>query len=398
MDFSLPPRVVSLLPALRQFIAERVIPLEGKARQSFRACLPELSELRAEVKRQGWWLPQMPTAVGGMGLTLAEFAHVAEELGRSPLGHFVFNCQAPDAGNMEILHEFGTAEQKERWLLPLAGGTVRSCFSMTEPDYPGSNPVWMGTTAVRDGEHYVLNGRKWFTSSADGAAFAIVMAVTDPSAEPHQRASQIIVPTNTPGFRLIRNIPVLGHAGSDWDSHAEVAYENCRVPVANRLGEEGAGFKIAQVRLGPGRIHHCMRFIGICERAFDLMCQRAATRELSPGDPLGSRQVVQHWIAEARAQIEAARLLVLHAAWRIDQAGTKACREEVSIIKFHVAQVMDGVIDKAIQVHGAAGLCDDWVLGELLRQSRAARIYDGADEVHKSVVAKFVLKRYGVGT
>ena len=258
---------------------------------------------------------------GGMGLTLLEHGQVSEVLGGSTLGHYCFNCQAPDAGNMEILMQFGSEMQKKTWFRPLVEGEIRSCFSMTEPDRPGSNPVWMDTTAVKQGNEYVINGRKWFTSSYDGASFAIVMAVTNPDAPPHKRASQIIVPLNTPGFKFVRNIPLMGHAGDDYDSHAEVTYENCRVPAANLLGEEGAGFAIAQERLGPGRIHHCMRWIGICERSFDLMCRRAASRELAPGKPLGTQQIIQQWIADSRAEINAARLMVLEAAWKIDNQG-----------------------------------------------------------------------------
>jgi alkylation response protein AidB-like acyl-CoA dehydrogenase len=266
---------------------------------------------------------------------------------------------------------------------------------MTEPDFPGSNPVWMGTRAVREGDSYVIDGRKWFASGADGARFAIVMTVTDPVADPHRRASLIIVPTDSPGYRLVRNIPCMGHAGDDWASHAELAFEGCRVPRENLLGGEGAGFAMAQARLGPGRIHHAMRWIGVCGRAFDLMCRRAATRELAPGEPLGSRQAVQDWIAESRAAIEAARLLVLHAAWVIDTRGVAAAREAISLVKFHVAGVMQQVIDRAIQAHGALGISDDTVLSWFYRQERAARIYDGPDEVHKAVVAKRILRQQG---
>jgi alkylation response protein AidB-like acyl-CoA dehydrogenase len=328
-----------------------------------------------------------------MGLGLLEFALVGEELGRSPLGHYAFNCQAPDAGNLELLREFATEAQQQRWLIPLARGEIRSCFAMTEPDFPGSNPVWMGTRALRDGEDYVLDGRKWFASAADGAAFAIVMAVTDPEAESHRRASLLIVPTDSPGFHHVRNISCMGHAGDGWASHAELAFEGCRVPRANLLGAEGAGFAMAQARLGPGRIHHAMRWIGVCRRAFELLCHRAAARELGPGDPLGSRQAVQEWIAESKAAIEAARLLVLHAAWTIDTRGAAAAREAISLVKFHVAAVMQQVIDRAIQAHGALGISDDTVLSWFYRQERAARIYDGPDEVHKAVVARRLLKQ-----
>jgi alkylation response protein AidB-like acyl-CoA dehydrogenase len=396
MDFSIPETARGLIATLRPFMEGEVYPLEAAAARSFRAVLPELQKKRARVKELGLWAPQLPRQYGGMGLGFLEHALVSEELGRSPLGHYVFNCQAPDAGNTEILIEFGTPAQKVRWLGPLARGDVRSCFAMTEPEYPGSNPVWMATTAVRDGGDYVINGHKWFTSGADGAAFAIVMAVTNPDAEPHRRASQIIVPADAPGFRRVRNIPCLGHAGEDWDSHAEVVFENCRVPQENLLGEEGAGFAIAQARLGPGRIHHCMRFLGVCERAFELMCRRAASRELAPGDKLGSRQTVQNWVAESRAEIDAARLMVLHAGWKIDRHGVKEAREEISVIKFYVANVMMNVVDRAIQVHGALGISDDTVLSTFYRAGRAARIYDGPDEVHKSAVAKRILKRYGL--
>jgi alkylation response protein AidB-like acyl-CoA dehydrogenase len=251
----------------------------------------------------------------------------------------------------------------------------------------------LSCTAVKDGDDYVINGHKWFTSAADGAAFAIVMAVTNPDAPKHMRASQIIVPTDTPGFNLVRNIPIMGHEGAGYGSHAEIRYEDCRVPQANLLGQEGAGFLIAQERLGPGRIHHCMRWIGICERAFAMMCQRASTRVINDGKTLGTKQIIQAWIAEARAEINAARLMVLHAAWKIDAEGFLAAREEVSLIKFHVANVMLGVVDRAIQVHGALGITSDTVLSYFYSHERGARIYDGPDEVHKMVVARRILAR-----
>jgi alkylation response protein AidB-like acyl-CoA dehydrogenase len=267
---------------------------------------------------------------------------------------------------------------------------------MTEPDYPGSNPVWMGTTAALSGDTYILNGRKWFTSGADGARFAVVMAVTDPAAAPHRRASLLIVPTDAPGYRRVRNIPCMGHTGDDWASHAELIFEDCRVPRENLIGEPGAGFSLAQARLGPGRVHHCMRWLGICDRAFEMMAQRAATRSLAPGDVLGSRQSVQNWVAESRAEIDAARFLVLNAAWRIETLGPASPegREAISLIKFHVAGVLDRVLDRAVQVHGALGISDDTILAWFYRQERAARIYDGPDEVHKSAAAKRILKRY----
>jgi acyl-CoA dehydrogenase len=386
--------------AVRAFVNEEVLPLEPTFRgKGFRALLPKLAELRARVKALGLWAPHLPKELGGLGLRLSEFARVSEELGRTPFGHFLFNCQAPDVGNMEILISHGTPEQKERYLAPLARGDVRSCFSMTEPDFPGSNPTWMATRAEKDGGDWVITGRKWFTSSADGAAFAIVMAVTNPQADSqHLRASQILVPLETKGVRIVRNISVMGDVGEDYASHAEVAYEGARVPLGNLLGAEGAGFTIAQERLGPGRIHHTMRWIGICERALDLMCRRAASRELSPGKPLGTRQTVQEWIADSRAEIHASRLMVLDAARIIDAEGAYAAREAISIIKFFVAGVLQRVLDRAIQVHGALGLTDDTPLAFWYRHERAARIYDGPDEVHKSVVAKRILRNYGIKT
>lgn len=397
MDFSISPRMQEILGRMREFVEQELYPLEPTvAEQGFDGAQKLLQEKRAQVKALGYWCPQIHKEHGGMGLSLLEHGMVSEVLGRSPLGHYCFNCQAPDAGNMEILIQFGTPEQQQKFLKPLVAGEIRSCFSMTEPEQPGSNPTWLATTAERDGNEWVINGHKWFTSSADGASFAIVMAVTNPEAPPHARASQIIVPTNTPGFKFVRNIPIMGHAGADYDSHAEIRYENCRVPLSNLLGNEGAGFLIAQERLGPGRIHHCMRWIGICERSFDLMCRRAASREIAPGKPLGTKQAVQAWIAESRAEIEAARLAVLQAAWKIDHDGMLASRVEISCIKFFVADVMLKVIDRAIQVHGALGVTSDTPLAAFLRNERGARIYDGPDEVHKHVVARQVLKQYGL--
>lgn len=398
MNSSSNEKLRRLLSKIREFLRAEAYPFERDfLARPFRDLLPELKEKRRLVKELGLWTPQLPEDFGGLGLTLPEFAEVSEELGRTPLGHYLFNCQAPDIGNMEVLISHATAEQKEKYLWPLVRGEVRSCFSMTEPEHPGSNPTWMSTTAIREGDDYVLNGHKWFTSSAEGAHFAIVMAITNPYAEsPYRRASQIIVPVETEGFRLVRNVSVMGDMGSDYASHAEISYENCRVPRANLLGREGEGFQIAQERLGPGRIHHTMRWIGISERAFALMCERAAQREIAPGVRLGERQNVQEWIAESRAEIDAARLLVLRAAEKIDEDGARGAREEISVIKFFVANVMQRVLDRAIQVHGALGVTDDTVLAYWYRHERAARIYDGPDEVHKSLVARSILKQYGL--
>ncbi len=395
MDWSVPEHLAPRLAALRQLVAGQVAALETTAfGQGFASVEPHLLALRAHARDLGLFVPHLPRAWGGSDLTLPELALVGEVLGWSPLGHYVCNCQAPDAGNMELLLRHGSPEQHERWLAPLARGEMRSCFGMTEPGRSGANPVWLQTTAHRDGADYVLDGHKWFASSADGAAFCIVMAVTDATAAVHGRASMLLVPTDTPGFQLVRNLPVMGEAGTGWMSHGELRLDGVRVPASHRIGAEGAGFALAQERLGPGRIHHCMRWIGICERAFDLMCRRAATRELAPGDMLGSRQLVQAWVAESRAEIDAARLLVLHAAWRIQRDGAAAARDEISLVKFHVAAVLQAVLDRAIQTHGAAGLLDDTPLAFWWRHERGARIYDGPDEVHKTTVARRILATY----
>jgi acyl-CoA dehydrogenase len=395
MDFAIPERLKPILDLAGRFMEQEIFPREMRfASMGFNASEPELKSLRAKVKGLGLWAPQAPKELGGMGLSLVEHGLISEVLGRSPLGHYVFGCQAPDAGNIEILHKYGSDEQKRKYLAPLVAGEIRSCFSMTEPDSPGSNPTQLECAAVKTGDNYEINGRKWFTSSADGAAFAIVMVITNPEAPPHLRASQIVVPTNTAGFKLVRNIPVMGHAGEGWVSHAEIAYEHCRVPQSNLLGPEGQGFLIAQERLGPGRIHHCMRWIGICERSFDLMCRRAASRRIDEDGTLASKQIVQTWIAECRARIDAARWLVLDAAWKIDRQGFRAAQVEVSLIKFFVADVMMEVVDRAIQVHGALGITSDTVLSAFYAFERGARIYDGPDEVHKLAAGRRILKRY----
>jgi len=398
MDFSLPATLAPTLDTIRAFVRDRLYPLERLfgERGSFRAILPEVNAARAEVKKLGLWAPQLPKEWGGMGLTLMEHARVSEELGRTAIGHYVFGCQAPDAGNMELLMAFGSAEQKEKWLRPLAAGNIRSCFAMTEPDRAGSNPTWLDTTARKDGSDYVIDGRKWFATGADGAKFAIVMAVTNPEQPEHARASQIIVPMDTKGLELVRNVPVMGHSGDDWVSHAELKFSGVRVPQSNRLGDEGAGFLLAQERLGPGRIHHAMRWVGICERSFEMLCTRAATREVAPGKPLGTRQIIQEWIAESRAGIHASRLMIMHAAWKMEHEGAYAAREEISLLKFFVADVLQKTVDRAVQAHGALGITDDTPLAAFYRFERAARIYDGADEVHKSAVARRILRGYGL--
>jgi alkylation response protein AidB-like acyl-CoA dehydrogenase len=396
MDFSVSDKMQTILDMVGEFMDREVIPLEGEFLHGDSQSLEDLIvSAQNKVQQMQLWAPNHPVEFGGLGLSMVEHGLLSEALGRSPLGHRVFNAQAPDAGNIEILHKYATDDQRERFLRPLVAGEIRSCFSMTEPEMPGSNPTMMGTSAVRDGDDYVINGQKWFTSSADGAAFAVVMAVTNPEAPPHQRASMILVPTDTPGFNLVRNVSVMGHSGSGHASHGEVSYQSCRVPQANLLGPEGSGFTIAQDRLGPGRIHHCMRWLGIASRAFDMMCERANERSIaSDGSTLADRQVIQHWAAELQAEIRGARLQTLHAAWVIDELGAKAARDEISAIKFSVAKTMLQAVDTAIQVHGALGVTDDTVLAYWYRHERAARIYDGADEVHKTSLGRRILRQY----
>ena len=398
MDFDVSEEMQTLLQMVRSFMDAEVIPLEGEMLHGDQATLDTaVAAAQDKVRQMGVWAANHPVELGGLGLSMVEHGLLSEALGRSPLGHLIFGVQAPDAGNVEILHRHATDAQRERYLRPLVEGKIRSCFSMTEPELPGSNPVMMGTTAVRDGSDFVINGQKWFTSSADGADFAIVMAVTDPEAPPYQRASMILVPTDTPGFNLVRNISVMGHVGSGHASHAEIIYQSCRVPQSNLLGGEGDGFRIAQERLGPGRIHHCMRWLGIASRAFDMMCERANHRMITPdGERLADQQVIQQWAAELDAEIRGARLQTLHAAWMIDRHGAKAARDEISAIKFSVANTMLHAVDTAIQVHGALGVTDDTILSYWYRHERAARIYDGADEVHKTTLGRRILGRYAL--
>jgi acyl-CoA dehydrogenase len=353
-----------------------------------------IGSLQAKAKDEGLWAPHVPPEAGGTGQGFLAYAHLNEEIGRSSYAQLVFGCQAPDAGNAEILHMFGTPEQKERWLFPLVAGEIRSFFSMTEPEVSGSDPTTLRTTAVREGDEWVIDGHKWFSSGADGAAFGIVMAVTDSDAEPHRRASQIVVPADTAGVEIVRPIPVMGHAGRGWSTHCEVWYRGVRVPVENTLGEPGDGFRIAQKRLGPGRIHHVMRWLGQMQRAFELLCSYALEREAF-GSRLADKQTVQNWIADSAAEIHACRLMTLDAARKIDE-GDEA-RVEVSVIKYYAAQALHDVIDRAIQVHGARGLTDETPLAEMYTNARAARIYDGPDEVHRMVVSRRILKEFEQG-
>jgi acyl-CoA dehydrogenase len=384
-------QIQELRERYRAFMEEHVYPSEG----ALRADDAELIQsLQAKAKDQGLWAPHVPPEAGGTGQGFLAYAHLNEEIGRSTYAQLVFGCQAPDAGNAEILHLFGTDAQKERWLKPLVAGEIRSFFSMTEPEVSGSDPTTLRTTAVRDGDEWVIDGHKWFSSGADGAAFGIVMSVTNPDAEPHRRASQILVPSDTPGVEVVGAIPVMGHAGRGWSTHCEVWYRGVRVPVENTLGEPGDGFRIAQKRLGPGRIHHVMRWLGQMQRAFELLCSYALEREAF-GSRLADKQTVQNWIADSAAEIHACRLMTLDAAHKIDE-GDEA-RVEVSVIKYYAAQALHDVIDRAIQVHGARGLTDETPLAEMYANARAARIYDGPDEVHRMVVSRRILKKFEEG-
>jgi acyl-CoA dehydrogenase len=394
MDFSIDPANAELVARIRGYVDERLLPLEPQfLEHGIKAVFDEIQARRAEVQSLGLWGPNIPQKYGGLGLDLVAHGLVSEVLGRSPLAHYAFGCNAPDAGNIELLHLYATPQQRAAWLEPLARGQIRSCFGMTERDNSGANPLMLEARADADGDEWVINGRKWFTTGADGASLCIVMAITDPDAAPHQRASMILVPATTPGYRLDRNTPIMGHAGHDLFSHGEVSFTDCRVPADHLLGPRGEGFRLAQARLGPGRIHHCMRWLGICERALEMMIRRAAARVIRPdGRTLADSDIVRAWIAESATEIQAARLMVLHAAWRIEHAGARAARDDVSMIKFLVAGVMQRVVDRALQVHGGLGVTDYTILAWFYREERAARIYDGPDEVHKLSIARRLLK------
>ncbi len=386
--------VLELRARVRAFMEAHVYPNEPALSREDEEADALMAGLRAHAKEEGLWAPHLPPEAGGTSGSFLVYAHLNEEIGRSVWAQLVFGCQAPDAGNGEILWHFGTDEQKERWLKPLVAGEVRSFFSMTEPEVAGSDPTTLQTRAVRDGDEWVIDGHKWFSSGAEGAAFGIVMAVTDPDADPHRRATQIVVPADTPGVEIVRAVPTMGHRGRGWTTHCDVRYTDVRVPVENTLGEVGEGFRIAQKRLGPGRIHHVMRWLGQMQRAFELMCSYALEREAF-GGPLAEKQTVQNWVADSAAEIQACRLLTLDAAHKIDQ-GDEA-RVEVSLIKFYAARVLNDVIDRAVQVHGARGLTDETPLAAMYAMARGARIYDGPDEVHRMVVARRILKAFAAG-
>ncbi len=397
MYFEISDRAKQVEAQLRRFMDEHIYPAEQTFVEQMRGLAdphgePQvMAELRARAKSLGLWNLFLPDEKWGAGLTNLEYTPLCEIMGRSLIAPRVFNCQAPDTGNAEILLEYGTEEQKQRWLRPLLEGEIRSCFSMTEPGVSGADPTGLQTTARRDGDQYVIDGLKWFTSGAIGSEFAIVMAATNPDGGAFERQSQIIVPIDTPGLEIVRAVSVMGHAGGG--GHCEVRYDDCRVPVAHRLGEEGSGFLIAQARLGPGRVHHCMRAIGMAERGFEIMC-RNANHRVAFGGPLADKQFVQDFVALSRMEIDQARLLTLHAAWKMDTEGKKAARQEISMIKVVVPNMMMQVLDRVIQSLGALGVSDDTPVATMWRMGRALRIADGPDEVHKMVIARRELARF----
>jgi acyl-CoA dehydrogenase len=396
MDFAISSEGRLVEDQLLRFLNEEIIPAEQKITAEYSAISngedpPTLSALRTQAKQLGLWNLYLADEEWGAGLSNHDYSLLCEHMGRSEIAPRVFNCQAPDSGNAEILIEFGSTEQKAEYLEPLLDGEIRSCFSMTEPDSSGSDPTGLRTTAVRDGDDFVINGHKWFTSGAIGARFAIVMAVSNPEGRPHERASMLIVPTDTPGFDIIRPVSVMGHTRGG--GHCEIQYRDCRVPASNLLGTEHGGFSIAQARLGPGRIHHCMRAIGMAERAFEIMCIHANNRE-SSGGKLGEKQFVQEWIASSRMEIDQARLLTQHAAWKMDIAGKQNARQELSMTKVVVPNMMMRVLDRAMQCLGALGVSDDTPIASMWRHGRALRIADGPDEVHKIVIARRELSRF----
>jgi len=393
-EFSTEPEFQAQLDWMRDLVREEIWPLETLD-PDLEMLDRVMAPLKERVKERGLWAAHLPPDLGGQGFGQVKLGLMHEVLGTTPYAPLAFGNQAPDSGNSEILALAGTEEQKERWLHPLLAGDLRSAFSMTEPN-AGADPTLLETRAVRDGDGWVINGHKWFSSNASIADFLVVMAVTDPDARPHQRASMFIVPVDTPGVNVLRDVPTMEHPEERFGrmgGHAEVLYEDVRVGPDALLGAEGAGFLIAQQRLGPGRIHHCMRWLGQASRAFDMLCERATYR-YAFGSTLAEKQSVQNWIADSAAELHAARLMTLHAAWVMDTQGAAAARKEISMIKFFGAKVLHDVIDRAVQVHGSLGYSGDLPLEAMYRFARAGRIYDGPDEVHRATVARLVLRGY----
>jgi acyl-CoA dehydrogenase len=393
-DFCTEPAFQAELDWMAAFVREEIWPLETLDLDTARLDRA-LRPLQDRVKARGLWAAHLPPDLGGQGFGQVRLGLMHEILGTSPFAPSAFGNQAPDSGNAELIALAGTEEQKERWLHPLLAGDLRSAFSMTEPG-AGADPTMLSTRAVLDADDWVIDGHKWFSTNASVADFLIVMAVTEPDARPHQRASMIVVPAGAPGVEIVRDVATMEHPLAQFGrlgGHGEVVYESVRVPRENLLGARGAGFELAQQRLVPGRIHHCMRWLGVARRAFDMLCERATYR-VAHGSVLGEKQTVQNWIADSAAQMQAARLMTLHAAWKIDTQGPAAARTDVSLIKFYGAQVLHDVIDRALQAHGSLGYSTDMPLEAMYRYARGARFYDGPDEVHRQSVARHILRGY----
>lgn len=396
IDFSIEPEFQAKLDWARSFIKEWVEPLETLHFELEEKVFKRIVEdLQQKVKAEKLWATHLPPELGGQGYGQLKLALLNELEGRTLWAPLIFGNEAPDTGNSEILALAGTPEQKDRWLYPLLDGRIKSAFSMTEPEHAGSDPTVMSTRANLDGDEWVINGHKWFSSNAAISEFLIVMAVTDPGAAPHERASMIIVPNATPGVDVVRQVPTMFDPEPYGYGHPEVVYRNARVPASNMLGRRGGGFELAQMRLGPGRIHHCMRWIGQAQRALEMLCERALQRDVG-GEPLAGKETVQNWIADSAAEVQAARLMTLHAAWVMDNHGQRAARNEISMIKYFGAKVLNDVVDRALQLHGALGFSGDMPLEEMFRRARAARIYDGPDEVHRVTVARRLLRGVAV--
>jgi acyl-CoA dehydrogenase len=406
-DFSTEPEFEAKLDWMRGFVRAEIMPLETLSDQwrlpgGWEAFARITAPMKAEVKRQGLWAAHLPPDMGGLGFGQVKLGLMHEILGQCQYAPSIFGNNAPDSGNAELIAVGGTDAQRARWMQPLLDGTLRSCFSMTEPG-AGADPTMLTTQAVLDGDQWVINGHKWFSSNASVADFLIVMCKTnlDPDASPYRSFSMIIVPTGTPGVNILRDVPTMGdpdHKTGEPGGHAEILYEEVRVPAENIIGEPGDGFSLAQKRLGPGRIHHAMRWLGQSSRAFDMLCERALTRRVQ-GSLLAEKQLIQDFVSESYAEMQAARLLTLQAAWTMDQLHAQGrhysdARVEIGVIKFWGAKVLFNVIDRAIQVHGSLGYTTDLPLESMYRHARAARIYDGPDEVHKVTVSRQVLKRY----
>ena len=398
MEFEYSEKVKGLQRQVQAFMAAHVYPNEPVYEEQVSASRwsqPRImEELKEKARKEGLWNLFLPEDDHGAGLTNLEYAPLCELMGRSPLAPEVFNCAAPDTGNMEVIARYGTEPQKKRWLLPLLDGKIRSAFAMTEPDVASSDATNIACKIERQGGEYVLNGRKWWTSGVlhPHCEILIVMGKSNPDAEPHSAQSQILVPRDTSGVKVVRHLPVFGYDDAP-HGHGEVLFENVRVPVENLILGEGRGFEIAQGRLGPGRIHHCMRAIGVAERALDALCKRVKTR-VAFGKPVSERTVTMERIAESRIMIDQGRLLVLRAAWMMDTVGNKVARKDIAMIKVIVPNMCQQVIDWAIQAHGAAGVCDDFGLARMFAMNRTLRLADGPDEVHRNQIAKLELREH----